>query len=78
MCGSVCFCLYKVHAHCDCCEAMHACVGVCVWDCTRRVLTDLFARPCMHVLERVCVGACVLYAQGDCCKAMNVCCSVRV
>jgi hypothetical protein len=20
----------KAHAHCDCCEAMHACVGVCV------------------------------------------------
>ncbi len=25
--------LYKAHAHCDCCEAMHACVGVCIWAC---------------------------------------------
>jgi hypothetical protein len=54
MCGSVCFCLYKAPAHCVCCEAMHACVGVCVWVCTRRMLTFLAARRCMP-----CVGVCV-------------------
>jgi hypothetical protein len=37
MWASVCFDLYKAHTHGDCCEAMHACVGVCVWACTRRV-----------------------------------------
>jgi hypothetical protein len=29
------FLLVKVHGHCDCCEAMHACVGVCVRACAR-------------------------------------------
>jgi hypothetical protein len=24
---SVCLGLYKAYAHCDCCEAMHACMG---------------------------------------------------
>jgi hypothetical protein len=50
MCGSVCFCLYRAYAHCICCEAMHACVGVCVWACTRRMLTVIVVRQCMHVL----------------------------
>ena len=39
------------YAHGDWCEAMHACVGVCVWACTRRVLTVIGARRCMHVWE---------------------------
>jgi hypothetical protein len=26
-----CLVLSKSRAHCDCCEAMHACVGVCVF-----------------------------------------------
>ena len=50
MCGSVCLGLYKAHTHGDCCEAMHACVGVCVWACTRRILTVIAAKQCMHVL----------------------------
>jgi hypothetical protein len=29
MSQSVHFGLSKAHAHCDCCEAMHACVGMC-------------------------------------------------
>jgi hypothetical protein len=33
VCDSVCLGLYKALAHCDWCEAMHACVGVCDWDC---------------------------------------------
>jgi hypothetical protein len=53
----VCFCLcvlmHKVHAHGDCCEAMHACVGVCVWACTRRMVTVIAARRCMRVWECV-------------------------
>jgi hypothetical protein len=32
-------CMTKVYCHCDCCEVMHACVRVCVWVCTRRMLT---------------------------------------
>ena len=53
VCGSECLGLYKVHAHCDCCEAMHACVGVCAWACRKRMLTVIAARRCMHVLECV-------------------------
>ena len=53
MCGSVCLGLYKAHAHCDWCEAMHACVGVSVFACTRRMLTVIAARRCMHVSECV-------------------------
>ncbi len=30
VCGSVCLGLCKAHAHCDCCEAMHACACLCV------------------------------------------------
>jgi hypothetical protein len=36
MCGTVWFFLNKAHVHCDCCEAMHACVGVSVWAWSRR------------------------------------------
>jgi hypothetical protein len=39
VCGSVCLGLYKAHGHCDCCEAMHACVGVCVGACARLMPT---------------------------------------
>jgi hypothetical protein len=53
MWASVCFDLYKAHTHGDCCEAMHARVGVCVWACTRRMLTVIAARRCMHVWECV-------------------------
>jgi hypothetical protein len=45
--------LSKAHAHCDCCKAMHACVGVCVWACTRCMLTVIAARRCMFSV--VCV-----------------------
>jgi hypothetical protein len=51
----------KAHAHCDCCEAMHACVEVCVWDWSRRMLTVIAARRCMHVF--LCVFGLV---QGVC------------
>jgi hypothetical protein len=51
-------CVYmrKEHAHGDCCEAMHACVGVCVLLCIRRMVTVIAARRCMRVL--VCVLLC--------------------
>jgi hypothetical protein len=78
MCGSVCLGLHKAHAHCDCCEAMHACACcvcdmnkahaqgdcceamhacgcVCVLLCTRRMVTVIAARRCMHVWECVLV-----------------------
>jgi hypothetical protein len=44
MCGCGCLGLYNAHAHGDCCEAMHACVGVGVWACTMRMLTVIAAR----------------------------------
>jgi hypothetical protein len=50
MCWSVSFRFYKAYAHGDCCEAMHACVGVRVWACTRRMLTVIAARRCKYVL----------------------------
>jgi hypothetical protein len=56
MCWSVYLGLYKAHAQGDCCEAMHACVGVCIWACTRRMLRVIAARRCMR--ELVCVLPC--------------------
>jgi hypothetical protein len=65
MCRNVCLGLVKEHAHSDCCEVMHACVGVCVWACTRRMLAVAFAaRQCMQFLVNV-----FLCAVGDCCNA---------
>jgi hypothetical protein len=72
--------LYKAHAHSDCCEVMHACVGVCVWACACRALTDLFGRPCMYVSE--CVFGHVQgawsrsYLRGDACMCGSVCISL--
>ena len=66
LCACLCVLVHKAHAHCDCCEAVHACVGVC----TRRMLTVIAARLCIHVcvfgLEQ---GAWLLY----CCVAMHAC-----
>ena len=45
--------LYKAHGDCDCWEAMHACVGVYVWACLRRIVTLLAARQFTHVSECV-------------------------
>ena len=53
MCGSVCLGLYKAYAHGDWCEAMHGCVGVSVFACTRRMVTVIAARRCMDVWECV-------------------------
>jgi hypothetical protein len=47
--ANVCLGLDKAHGHCDCCEAVHACVGVCRW----RTVTVIAAGRCMHVLECV-------------------------
>jgi hypothetical protein len=66
MCLSVSFGLYKVYVHCDCCEAMHACVGVCVLLCMRCMHTVFAARQCMRVWE--CVFGLV---QGGCCAAQS-------
>jgi hypothetical protein len=53
MCQSVCLGLHKAYAHGDCCEAMHACVGVCIWACTNRMVMVIAAKQCMHVCECV-------------------------
>jgi hypothetical protein len=55
----------KAHGHCDCCEAMRACVGgVCVWshgqcDCCEAMQ----ACACLCVLVHEAHGHC------DCCDA---------
>ena len=54
----LCVLMHKAHGDGDCCEAMHAFVGVCVSACTRRMLTVIAARRCMRVL--VCVFSNVL------------------
>ena len=46
----VCLGLYKALAHCDCCEAMHACVGVCDWDCAMHMHAVIAVRRYMYVL----------------------------
>ena len=62
-------CMSKTHAHSDCWKAMHACVKVCVWACTRRMLVVMIAaRRCMYVYE--CTSK--AHAHGDCCEAMHV------
>ena len=46
-----CICdMNKAHAHCDCCEAMYACVGVCVW---------LVKGDCCEAMN-ACVGVCMV------------------
>ncbi len=62
--GHVCMCLFvcsyaKVYAYCDCCEAMYACVGVCVGAWTRCILTLIGVKGCTRVL--VCA---LLYTRG--------------
>jgi hypothetical protein len=37
----------------DFCEPVYACVGVCVWAYTRRMLSVIAARRCMRVWECV-------------------------
>ena len=71
VCGSECLGLHKADAHGDCCEAMHACVGVRVWACTRRMVA---ARQCMYVWK------CVYGAHGhsDRCETKHVFVGVRV
>ena len=49
----LCVIMHTVHAHGNCCWAMHACVGVCVWACARRMPTVIAARRCMRVSDSV-------------------------
>jgi len=78
VCGSVCFDFYKVHAHCDCCEAMHACMcgSVCLGLCKAHADGD-----CCEAMH-ACVGVCVLMQKAhghcDCCEAMHACVGVCV
>jgi hypothetical protein len=37
---------------------MHACVGVCVWACARRMLTVIDCCEVMHACVGECVWAC--------------------
>jgi len=56
----LCVLVDKAHGHCDCCEAMHAFVGVYVWAFTRHMRTLIAGRRCMRVLVVCCcaLGAC--------------------
>jgi hypothetical protein len=44
----MCVIMNKAYARCDCCEAMEGCFGVCVWPCTRHMLTVFAVRQCMR------------------------------
>jgi hypothetical protein len=61
----------RTRHHFHCCKDMHVCmyVGVYVWACTRRLLTVIGARRCMHLWE--CVIGTVQCC--DCCEAIHVC-----
>jgi hypothetical protein len=72
----VCVRMHKAHAHGDCCEAMHACVGV--YACMRRMLTGIAVRRCMRVL--VCVFLCTrrmvtVIAARQCMRVLDFVCS---
>ncbi len=71
-CACLCVVVHKGHCHCDCCEAMHACVHACVYVCTRRMLTLIAARRCIHVWECV-FGLVKAHGHCDCCEAMHAC-----
>jgi hypothetical protein len=65
-------CVLMHYGHGRSCEAMHACVGVCVWAWSRRMLTVIAARRCMRVpLVAHMIKA---HAHGDCCEAMHALC----
>ncbi len=51
VCVSVCLGLYKVHSHCDSCEAIHACDGVVHLGAILPARTCTFRREhgCMHI-----------------------------
>ena len=57
----------KVYAHGDCRKAMHVYIRVCVWACTRRMLTVIAARRCMFSVVCVFVpyeAVCLVCALG--------------
>ncbi len=49
----LCVRMHKAHAQGDCCEAMHACVGVYFRACKRHMHTLNAARRCIRVSECV-------------------------
>jgi hypothetical protein len=64
--------MHKAYAYCDGCEAMHACVGVCVWACTGCMIPVIAARLRM-MCASVCLGVYRAYAHGRFCEAMHAC-----
>ena len=56
-----------------CCDALHAFVGVCVWACTRRVLTVIAVMRCIRVWE--CVFS---HERGVCSQRLRMCMLVCV
>ncbi len=68
----VCSLMHKAHGHCDCCEVMHVPLLVCVFLCTRRMVTVIAARRCMCVLS---VFFCFVegICSRCCCEAMDAC-----
>ena len=55
--GDTCICarVYMSKVYADCCEAMHACVGVCVSAYTRRMINVIAVRQCMRN-HATCIG----------------------
>ena len=74
MCRSVCLVLlHKAYVHVDnCCEAMHAFVGVCVWACTGHMPTAIASRQCM-LRGSVWLVWYKAHTHCDCCEALHVC-----
>jgi hypothetical protein len=81
-------CMHKAYSHGDCCEAMHVCACLCVYEqdvCSRQLLQgDTCMCMCVDMnkayvpcdcCEAVHVRICMhkVYSHGDCCEAMHVC-----
>ncbi len=49
---SVCLGLYKAHAHCDCCEAMHSCMYV--YQCMTKAYGHGDCCEAMHACSSCC------------------------
>ena len=56
MCRSMCLALHEAHAHCDCCEAMHACA--CCLCGMNKAHAHCDCCEAMHACVGVCVWAC--------------------
>ena len=71
-----CLSLVKAHAHCDCCEAMHACA--CFVCGTNKVYAHCDCCEATHACACLCVLVHKAHGHCDCCEAMHACVGVCV